>query len=136
MPSSHRRQSNSNNLVFLTPVIPMDGRRQTHQYRNRFNSTPSWRSEGHNSPQTMNRRNSTVQSPNKGTNPNRKRRSENGIIQQKDFVIIDDEPDNKKMRNYDLDIEKHSMNGMDRVCIWYIVYLAPLFIKLLLAPSF
>ena len=118
MPSSHRRQSNSNNLVFLTPITPMDGRRQNQQYRSRFNSAPSWRNEEQASPQFMNRRNSYVQSPNKGNNQNRKRRSGSGMIQQKDFVIIDDEPDNKKKRNYNLEIEKHNMSGMDRVCIY------------------
>ena len=58
-----------------------------------------------------------MQSPNKGNSQNRKRRSDSGMIQQKDFVIIDDEPDNKKKRNYNLEIEKHNMSGMDKVCI-------------------
>lgn len=95
MPSYNRRPQNQSNLVFLTPVTPVNENNSKIQYRQRFNSLPHWNEH---SPSPSNIRKDATPNFAEPFHP-RKRRSQISVNGCKDSVLVaDNEPGNKKKR--------------------------------------
>ena len=100
MRSYNRRQQNSNsdNLVFLTPVTGTDTRKSKSQYRSQINSYPNFNKQQYPSS------NSNIIKPeqissNVGLSYARKRRGESSTKNTKEVVpAIDDEPGSKRRK--------------------------------------
>ena len=101
MPSYNRRQQNSNsdNLVFLTPVTPTGGNRKNNQFRHQINSLPARLNKQPSPFPFSNFKNEQVISH--SASHGRKRRGESSATYAKDLVpSFDDEPGCKKRRSF------------------------------------
>ena len=124
MPSYSRRQQNSNsgNLVFLTPVVSSEGTKSKNQYRHRFNSFPSWNKQP-NSVSHPNIKDDQI-APNSRSLYTRKRRNENSTTNRKDIVlVVDDEPDSKRRKSLIPEKSPHPVNPsyFDLVILKYLL---------------